>query len=229
MNINKRFIYPELERITRVDGVRHYRCPETNTMVPSVTTILSSTSDKTHLLEWRKRIGDREADRQSKYGSDLGSLVHDSIEKHILGETRSSGTAPMRVLSRNMANRIIDECLPHVDEVWGIETPLYYPGLFAGTSDLVGIYRGVESIMDHKNAKKMRTKEQISDYRDQLCAYIISHNEKYGTNICQGVVFMVSRNLDVQTHIWGIDEIEEGKKSFLDRLEYYLNITAADA
>lgn len=227
MNIVNRFEYPELERTTRPDGIRHYSCPETNLQLASVTTILSATQDKQFLVEWRKRIGDREADRQSKYGSDLGSLVHDSIEKHIMGIERPAGSAPMRVLSRNMADRIIEECLPHVDEVWGIETPLYFPGLFAGTSDLVGVYRGKESIMDHKNTKKMKKKEQIEDYRDQLCAYIIAHNEKYGTKIEQAVVFMVSRQLEVVTHIWDIDEVNAGKKSFLDRVEYYLNTCIA--
>lgn len=223
MNIKPNFIYPEITRITNPDGTRFYTCPDTNHQLASVTTILSVTQDKQFLVEWRKRIGDREADRQSKYGSDLGSLVHESIENHILGTERPKGNAPMRVLSRNMANQIIEQCLPHVDEVWGIETPLYYPGLYAGTSDLVGVYRGVESIMDHKNTKRMKTKEQIEEYRDQLCAYIIAHNEKYGTKIKQAVVFMVSRELECRTHIWEFAEVEAGCKAFLDRVEFYYN------
>lgn len=223
MNINPRFHYPELTRTTRPDGVRHYTCPETGEQLASVTTILSHTAEKQHLKEWRERIGDREADRQSKYGSDLGSLMHEHIENHILGEERPRGSAPMRVLSRNMANQIIEQCLPKVDEIWGIETALYYPSLFAGTCDLVGIYDGVESIMDHKSAKKMRKREDIIDYRDQISAYIISHDAKYGTNIEQGVVFMASRDLECQTFIWTKDEIKEGKKSFLDRVGRYLD------
>ncbi len=223
MNIVDRYSYPALNRITRPDGVRHYECPETNEQLASVTTILSATSDKEFLIEWRKRIGDKEADRQSKYGSDLGSLVHESIEAYIMGIERPGGSAPMRVLSRNMANQIIEQCLPNVDEVWGIEAPLYYPGLFAGTSDLVGVYRGLESIIDHKNAKKMRTKEKIIDYRDQLAAYAIAHDAKYGTNIQQGVVFMVSRDLECKTFIWNREELEEGKQSFLNRVETYLS------
>jgi genome maintenance exonuclease 1 len=223
MNIVSKFEYPILDRVTNLDGTRFYTCPETKNPLASVTTILSATADKKFLVEWRKRIGDKEADRQSSYGSGLGSLVHENIENHILGIERPRGNAPMRVLSRQMADRIIDECLPHVDEVWGIETPLYYPGLFAGTTDLCGLYRGVPSIMDHKNTKKMKTKEQIIDYRDQLSAYIIAHNARYGTDIKQGVVFMVSRALEVKTHIWNADEIKEGCDSFMDRVEQYLN------
>lgn len=223
MKLNPRFVYPELERITNDDGVRHYTCPETGIQLPSVTTILSATSDKTTLLEWRERVGDKEADRLSKYGTDLGSLMHEGIENHIAGKELPRGSAPMRVLARKMATQIIDQCLPHVDEIWGVETALYYPGLYAGTTDLVGIYNGKESVMDHKSSKKMKKQSDILDYRDQLCAYIIAHNEKYGTSIEQGVVFMASRDLKCETFIWNKDEISEGKASFLDRVGRYLD------
>ncbi len=222
MNIVSRYDYPELTRVTRDDGVRHYNCPETGAKLPSVTTILDSTADKQFLVEWRARIGDAEADRQSNYGKNLGTLVHQNIEDHIAGLERPTGNAPLRVLARRMSQRIIDECLPYVDEVWGIEKALYYPGLFAGTCDLLGVYKGRPAIMDHKNAKKMRTREKIIDYLHQLSAYIICHNARYGTDIDQGVVFMVDRQLNCQTFVWELDEIEAGKAAFLDRVEGYL-------
>lgn len=223
MNIVSRFEYPVLKRVTYEDGRRFYTCPETGNQLMSVTTILDATSDKQGLLEWRERVGDKEADRQSNYGKNLGSLVHKNIEDYIEGLPRPTGNAPLRVLARRMSQRIIDECLPHVDEVWGIEKALYLPGLYAGTCDLCGVYRGKESIMDHKNSKKMKKKSDIVDYRDQLSAYIIAHNEKYGTNIQQGVVFMVDRELKVETFVWDADEIHSGKASFLDRVGRYLN------
>lgn len=223
MTLNLKYVYPDLIRTTRDDGVRHYTCPETQTELPSVTTILSHTADKKFLKEWRERVGEKEADRQSKYGSDLGSLMHEHVENHILGRERPRGSAPMRVLSRNMADQIIEKCLPYVDEIWGIETPLYYPGLYAGTTDLVGIYKGRPSVMDHKSAKKMRNRKDIGDYRDQIAAYCIAHDAKYGTEIQQGVVFMAARDLTVETFIWDRAEIEEGKISFLNRVERYLD------
>lgn len=197
-------------------------CPETNRPLASVTTIISATADKSFLEQWKKRVGEKEADKQREYGANLGSLVHEHIENHLLSIARPRGTAPMRLLSERMANKIIEQCIPHVDEVWGIETPLYCKGLFAGTSDLVGVYKGVPSIMDHKNAKKMRNRKDIIDYRDQLSAYMLAHNEKYGTNIHQGVVFMVDRSLECQTFVWSGLEIDEGQTSFMHRFEKYL-------
>lgn len=216
------FEYPNLDRVTNEDGTRFYTCPDTGLPLASVTTILSATADKKYLEEWQIRVGEKEAEKQRNYGSGLGSLLHEHIEKHILGIDRPKGTAPMRVLSRNMADQIIKYCLPHVDEVWGIEVPLYYSGLYAGTTDLIGVYKKVPSIIDHKNAKKMKKKEDIIDYRDQLCAYMIAHNNTYGTDINQGVVFMVDRGLECKTFVWEADEVLEGKTSFLTRLETYL-------
>jgi genome maintenance exonuclease 1 len=223
MNIVPRFEYPELTRETAENGVRHYNCPDTGSKLPSVTTILDATSNKQAIKEWRERVGEKEADRQSSYGKNLGSLVHKNVEDHIEGLPRPTGNAPLRVLARRMSQRIIDECLPHVDEVWGIEKALYLPGLYAGTADLLGVYRGRPAVMDHKNAKKMRKREDIVDYRDQLCAYIIAHNEKYGTEIETGVVFMVDRELAVQTFVWDAHEVAQGKESFLNRVEAYLS------
>lgn len=221
--INPKFEYPEISRVTNDDGTRYYTCPDSNIPLPSVTTILSATEDKQFLVEWRKRIGDREADRQSRYGSDLGSLVHLNIENHIMGIERPRGSAPMRVLSRQMADRIIDECLPNVDEIWGIETPLYYPRLYAGTSDLVGVYKGRPAIMDHKNAKKMRDRDKIEGYFHQLAAYAIAHNAKYGTDIQQGVIFMVSRTLEVKEFVVEGQEFLNAQDTFLSRVDQYLD------
>lgn len=222
MNIVEKYEYPPIDRVTNEDGTRFYTCPESGKPLPSITTILDKTSDKSFLVEWRKRIGDVEADRQSNYGKNLGSLVHENIENHIMGIEGKTGNAPLRILARRMAARIVEECLPHVDEVWGIEKPLYFPELFAGTADLLGVYKGKASIMDHKNAKKMRKREDIKDYLDQLSAYALCHNNRYGTNICQGVVFMVDRQLNCQTFVWEGLEFKDGQNSFLDRVDKYL-------
>jgi genome maintenance exonuclease 1 len=220
--ITERFDYPILNRVTEESGFRYYVCPETGAPLTSVTTILDHGADKSFLTEWRNRIGDKEADRQSNYGKSLGTLVHENIENHIMGIERPSGNAPLRVLARKMSQRIIDECLPHLDEIWGIEKHLYVPGCYAGTCDLVGVYQGKASIVDHKNAKKMRTREKIQDYLLQMSAYVIAHNDRYGTDIEQGVIFMVDRDLQCQTFVYDALEIAAGKVAFLDRLERYL-------
>lgn len=220
--INK-FDYPVLQRVTNPDGTRFYTCPDTNEQLASVTTILSNTADKTFLVEWRKRIGDQEADRQSNYGSGLGSLVHENIENHILGIDRPKGNAPMRTLSRKMADQIITKCLPSVSEIWGIEVPLFYPGLYAGTTDLIGLHEGKQAIIDHKNAKKMRKRSDISDYFHQLAAYAIAHDARYGTQMDRGVIFMVDRALNCEQFVIDGLDFKKAKDEWLDRVGRYLD------
>jgi genome maintenance exonuclease 1 len=226
MKLNQRFEYPELNRVTYEDGNRFYVCPETGANLPSVTTILSATADKAFLVEWVARVGEVEAARQRKAGTDLGSLVHTHVECHILGVERPGGNNLIRILSRDMADKLIADCLPGVEEVWGMEVALYYPGLFAGTCDLVGVYKGKPCIMDHKTAKKMRKREDIGDYFDQLCAYMIAHNEVHGTDIQHGAIFMVDR--DKKTSVFEINatDVEKHRNSFLEKVSAYLEKSA---
>jgi genome maintenance exonuclease 1 len=89
-----------------------------------------------------------------------------------------------------MAETIIAEGLPNVDELWGVEIPLYFPKVYAGTTDGVGIHCGEESIIDYKQTNKPKQENWIDDYKIQLAAYAIAHNEVYGTKIRKGVVLM---------------------------------------
>lgn len=220
MHINPLYDYPDIERVTLESGARYYICPDTRKKLPSVTTILSATSEK-DFAEWEARVGKKKADQERKYGTDLGSLVHEHMEKHILNEARPGGNNFIRVEARRMAEVMIEKALPPVGELWGIETPLFFPSLFAGTTDLVGQYNSIPSIMDFKTAKKLRKREEIDDYRDQLGAYAICHDERYGTNIKQGVIFMVARDLKFECHIYNEQELNTGKESFLNRVSVF--------
>lgn len=217
---NEKFVYPELEKVTLESGSRYYVCPETGKKLSSVTTILSATSDK-DFSAWEARVGKKKADQERKYGTDLGSLVHTHMECHLLNEDRPTGNNLIRMEAKRMSDAMILGCLPGVEHIWGIETMLYMPGLYAGTTDIVGMYRSHEAIMDFKTAKKLRKREDLIDYRDQLAAYMLAHNEKYGTNIDTGVVFMVSRDLKCETFIYEADEMKVGCDSFLSRVEKY--------
>lgn len=222
--ISNHFNYPELEQITFENGSRYYLEPTTGNRLYSVTTILDATEDKTALLEWKKFVGEDRARRISKQATDLGSLMHTHVECHLAGIDRPSARTPPRILAKEMADRIINQALPHVSEVWGIETRQYVPGLFAGTCDLVGIYKGKPTIIDHKSSKKMKTKSKIVNYRDQMAAYVLGHNEVYGTNIEHAAVFMSTRDGDYKTFEYGPDEIRDGKASFIQRLETFLGM-----
>jgi genome maintenance exonuclease 1 len=95
-----------------------------------------------------------------------------------------------------MAEQIIINGLSKVNEVWSMEQSLYFPGLYSGTTDLVGVYDGVPAIMDHKQTNKPKKPEWVEDYKLQMVAYMLAHNEVYGTDIRRGVVFMCSRGDD---------------------------------
>ena len=77
-----------------------------------------------------------------------------------------------------------------MEEIWGSEITLYYPGLYAGATDLCGIYEGRESIIDFKQSNKPKRREWIEDYFVQLAAYAMAHNHVYDTKIQSGVILM---------------------------------------
>lgn len=222
IKLNPCYTYQKLDRIENA-GPRLYETPD-GSRVPSVTTILSKTGDKSGLIEWRKRVGEDEANRISKESAGLGTLVHKHVENYILGEARPGGNNLVQVLAKNMADKIIEQGLSRVTEVWGMEATLYYPGLYAGTTDLVGEFEGVPSIMDHKTAKKIKKREWIEDYFIQTCAYALAHNEVYGTSIRQGVIFMADREGGYETFIIEGPEFEHYCELWSRRVNDYYQL-----
>jgi hypothetical protein len=215
--------YEPLPRHTGVDGKRVYNTPSGE--LASVTTILSATADKPALEAWRKWVGEKKADEIKIYASNLGSLVHTHLEKHILGEPRPRGTNTIRVLSESMANGIIANGLSKVEEVWGLEAPLYYPNLFAGTADLIGTMNGgIPTLMDFKTTKNLKKLEHIEDYGCQLASYAMAHNYLHGTNIEHGCIFMVSRDGIYQQFDFGPDEMKEYTYKWVERLELFYSV-----
>jgi len=190
--ITNPFNYQPLNRVSE-NGTRFYVDPN-NKKLPSVTTILDKTKDKTFLNEWKKRVGESEAKRISTEAAGLGTLVHTHLEKYVLGESRPSGNNVVHQMAKSMSDVVINQGLSKVSEVWGSEVALYYPDLYAGTSDLVGIYQGEPAIIDFKNTSKPKKEEWIEDYFLQCCAYALAHNTVYNTDIKRAVIFMVARD-----------------------------------
>jgi genome maintenance exonuclease 1 len=106
------------------------------------------------------------------------------------GQLKERGSNPFGWASHAMAQTVIEDGLVNVNEIWGVEIPLYFPKLYAGTTDCVGIHQKAESILDFKQTNKPKRAEWITDYYLQLVAYALAHNEVYGTNIRKGVVLM---------------------------------------
>ena len=222
MILNEKFDYVDLNVVTQDSGKRHYVSPD-GQKLSSVTTILSATKDMTGLDAWRKRIGDTEADRQVKEAVDVGNMLHAELEKYVLGLERNKGGNLIRKLARQMVDNVIEQGLVHVNEVWGVEVPLYFPHAYAGRSDLIGEYKGIPSIMDFKNSKKIKKREWIEDYFMQGCAYSLAHNELFETNIRQVVIFMASRDLDYKTFIVEGDEFDHYCNLWMERLAQFFD------
>lgn len=190
-NPNK-FNYVKFNKET-IDGSRKYATPD-GEKLPSVTTILDATKSvesKKALMEWRNRVGHKRAQEITIEAAGRGTRMHKFIEDYIKeGILKEPGSNPYSIQSHQMAQSIIDKGLCNVNEAWGVEVPLYFPKIYAGTTDLCGIHDGVEAIMDHKQSNKVKKREWIEDYFIQSAAYASAHNEVYGTNIRKGVIFM---------------------------------------
>lgn len=187
--LKETYTYAPLERVN-VSGSRHYQTPGGKPL-PSVTTVLDALKDKTALHEWRRRVGDEEANRIMKLATGIGTQVHLHLEKFILEEDRPNGTNLIHQMAKELSDIVIKEGLSNIDEVWGTEVPLYYPGLYAGTTDCVGVWKGKPAIIDFKTTRKPKKREWIDDYFLQGAAYGAAHNELYGTNIRTTVIMMI--------------------------------------
>ena len=187
--LTEKFTYNPLERVNS-KGSRHYQTPDGQPL-PSVTTVLDALKDKTALFEWRKRVGNEEADRIMRLATGIGTQVHLHLEKFILEEVRPNGSNLIHQMARELSEIVIDQGLSKVNEVWGTEVPLYYPGLYAGTTDCVGVWNGKPAIIDFKTTRKPKKREWIDDYFLQGAAYAEAHNEIYGTDIKTIVIMMI--------------------------------------
>lgn len=219
MLLNSIYQYSKLKR-DESTGKRLYACPD-GVKVPSVTTVLDSTKDKTFLIEWRKRVGDAEATRISKEASGLGTLMHQHLENYVLGIPRPTGNNTVQTMATAMADTMIKEAFGDITEVWGIEASVYYPGLYAGTTDMVGIHKGAPAIIDHKTSNKPKKKEWIEDYFLQCCAYALAHNEVHGTDIKKCVVNIVDRNAVLQPFIIEGSEFDHYSDLWAKRVDQY--------
>lgn len=213
-----RFNYHALEQITYKDGSRKYVLPN-GEHVPSVTTVLGQTGDKSGLQAWADRVGEKEADKQRREAAGLGSLLHSHLEAHIEERERPAGSNIVRKMARDMADIMIERGLSRVTEIWGIEQAQYFPSLYAGTADLLGLFGHAPAIMDYKTSKKMKKEEYIEDYKLQVVAYSLAHNEVYGTNIKHGVIFMVGRDLSFNIFMVGGIQFQRACDRWHRRLE----------
>jgi hypothetical protein len=227
MKWNKKFTYPTSTR-KLIEGKRHYDIEETKTSLPSVTTILSATESdekKAAIARWKAKVGEKSAENIKNTAAKRGTSMHSYLEHYIAGEGLLDLTEE-GVEAQKMAETIRDKGFPELEEIWGSECVLYYPELYAGQTDLCGIYQGRESIIDFKQSNKPKKDEYIGDYYLQLVAYAMAHDAIYSTNIEQGVILMCTPDLYFQKFVLNGARFRQYKWEWLRRLdEYYKKIS----
>ena len=209
--LKERFVYTPIDRKSEA-GKRLYALPD-GSKVPSVTTILDKTKSQEKidaLANWRKSVGEKKATEIVTEAAGRGTRMHKFLEDYITtGIVNEPGTNPYSVQSHKMAKHIIEHGLKNVNEVWGVEVPLYYPELYAGTTDCVGVHLNEDAIMDHKQSNKEKKEDWIEDYYLQMTAYALAHNKVHGTNIRKGVVFMCVKPPEIKPMTWGDPKYQE--------------------
>jgi genome maintenance exonuclease 1 len=231
--LTERYDYTPLNRES-VEGKRLYATPD-GQKLPSVTTILDKTKpfEKVQaLLNWKKAVGEKKAQEIVTEAAGRGTRMHKYLEDYITqGTLNDPGSNPYSIQSHKMAKHIIEHGLKNVNEVWGVEVGLYYPGLYAGSTDCVGVHSNDPAIMDHKQSNKPKKEEWIEDYYLQMVAYALAHNKVHGTNIQKGVVFMCVKPPEITPMVWGEpayqefiltpDKFSYWEKRWWDRVEEY--------
>ena len=220
MKKNNSYRYPKTQR-EKIEGKRHYVFDKEK--LPSVTTILDATQSaekREALAAWRASKGEEEATRIVDQAGARGTAMHKILEMYILKQGYLDETEVGKQ-AHNMALRVIEQGLCNVPEYYGTECTLYYPGLYAGQTDLVGIHKGQDAIIDFKQTNKPKKREWIEDYCLQLAAYAMAHNFIYKTKITKGVVMMCSKDNYYQEFVIEGNEFQEYKHNFLRRVDEY--------
>jgi len=199
-------------------GIRHYDFQ--GMRLPSVTTILAKTKNQAYLTRWKNKVGHEQAEAIKNLSSKRGTSMHKFLEHHIQGVGYDDLT-PIGCEAKPMAQKIVEMGLENVEEYYGSEVMLHYPGLYAGSTDLVCMHDGMETIVDFKQANRPKKKEWIEDYYAQIAAYAMAHDAYYGSEIRQGVIMVCTPDLYYQEFRITDHELRSWKHKFLKRLDHY--------
>ncbi len=231
MKWNKKYNYPSSTRSVH-QGFRHYAL--NNQMLPSVTSIIEMTKtdkEKESLAAWKSRVGEAESSAISREATKRGSEMHSNIEQFLLGKDNLNlfDDEVEKSKSRMMSDLIIEEGLrDKLEEIHGVECVLYYPGPkgFAGSSDLIGMYSCVHSLIDfkQKNSIMKENYDSLQNYYTQLGGYSLAHNKVYGSNISQGVILLATTDLVFQIFRIKDEKLVEYQNKFLERVDQYYEL-----
>ena len=192
--------------------------------LPSVTTILAQTKDQSYITRWKDRVGEQEAERIKNHSSKRGTSMHKFLEKHI-EDSGYEDLTEIGIQAKPMAQKIIDVGLSYVSQYYGSEVTLYYPGLYAGTTDLVCRHNDIDTIIDFKQSNRAKAEEWIEDYYLQIAAYAMAHDYVHQSNIEQGIIMVCTPDLYYQEFKFSGLILRDWKHKFLKRLDQYYEIT----
>ena len=193
------------------------------TRLPSVTTILGATKDQQFLKEWKAKVGEAEADRIKNLSSRRGTSMHKFLEHYVQG-TGYDDLTEIGQKAKAMAEKVIDVGLTPVEEIYGSEVTLYYPGLYAGSTDLVCVHNGKDSIVDFKQSNRPKREDWIDDYKMQIAAYAMAHDYVHDSKIEQGIIMVCTPDLYYQEFLVNGVELRQWKHKFLKRLDMYYDL-----
>lgn len=217
INVVKRYKYESLLRNDSPEGRKYVTAAGES--LPSVTTVLDATKDKSHLDAWVKNVGEEEANRIKNEAAMVGTHMHGCLERFIKHRPIEVPTSWLAVKGYRMAMTLAENFFPNLTEVWGSEVNVYYPQKYAGSTDMAGVYRNKSAIVDFKQANRMKKRDWIEDYFHQLAAYALAHDAVHGTEIEQGVVLMASQDGQVQEFVSVGREWAQYKQAWFARLE----------
>ena len=220
IKLKEKYTYVDATRIEE-HGTRLYDV--NGSRLPSVTTILGATKDQQFLKDWKAKVGEKEAERIKNHSSRRGTSMHKFLESYVTGVGYDDLTR-LGQEAKPMAEKVIEIGLAPVEEYYGSEVTLYYPGLYAGSTDLVCSHNGMESIVDFKQSNRPKRQEWVEDYYLQIAAYAMAHDYVHGSKIRQGVIMMCTPDLYYQEFRITDHELRQYKHKFLKRLDMYYDL-----
>ena len=207
-------------RVPRSDDEGNRTYDVQGAKLPSVTTILSRTKDQGYLKKWKAKVGEAQAEVIKNISSKRGTSMHKYIEAFILQQGYEDMTS-LGQQAKTMAHKVIEMGLTPVEEYYGSEVTLYYPGLYAGSTDLVCVHNEMDTIIDFKQSNSPKRKEWIEDYYMQIAAYAMAHDYTHGSKIQQGIIMVCTPDLYMQEFRFQGIELRQWKHKFLARLNQF--------
>ena len=216
---SNKYTYIQGKQITDAGtGIRHYDFQ--GMRLPSVTTVLAKTKNQSYLTAWKNKVGHEKAESIKNLSSKRGTSMHKFLESHIT-RVGYDDLTEIGCQAKPMAEKIMEMGLTPISEYYGSEVMLHYPGLYAGSTDLVCMHNGMETIVDFKQSNRPKKEEWIDDYYMQIAAYAMAHDAYYGSTIRQGVIMVCTPDLYYQEFKITDHGLRTWKHKFLKRLDHY--------